>query len=661
MQIRCGTCHQTIAIAPTGALPASCPHCEQRPVPERVGDYAPDHLIATGGMGEVYRAHHVELGTEVALKLLWPMSLDVSDDVRRRFAREAQLAAKVRHPGMVRVLRSDVAHDRPYLVFELVAGETLRRRIERGAVPVVEAARIAAQVADVLAAAHAQGVLHRDVKPDNVMLQPDGLVRVLDFGIARALGDDARLTRTGELVGTPEYMAPEQLLDGHEATDERTDVHAVGLLLYELLTARSPFRGANLFQALKLVESLVPRAPSQLVDDVPPALDAVVARALQKRAEDRFAGMRELHDALLDAVPAARAPQPMPAAAAPPRRRWPLALAAIAVAAAFGAGMRWFAPPPPAAPNAASENAVVDVGEPAPDASERIKALLAAGEWCDALALALRSERTDFGAARPLAREAFVLSRAAWFRAADLPPFLAASELGQQRLLLGDRLEPMDDAATAAHAALRGDDDAWRELDNPAAARLLAVRELPAAARADAFAAYALRLPIEAPEHWLARTIERHLRGAREAAERAAEMAWLSGAGEVAVLLDAALALQHAPRDAFAMRRLWNRVAKADGADCPASTLLLLRLEARGVEDIRFDPAPARALPEALRPSAIEWLLRGADELPAHEHDAVLRLAVALGAQPDFTVSPWRELGSYRQQRVQREQREAGR
>jgi len=333
MQIRCTTCTKTIAIAPTGALPPACPHCAGAPVPARLGPFALERLVATGGMGEVYLARHAELGTEVAVKLLPAMPLEAAASVRERFAREARLTASVQHPGVVRVLDCDVAGDHPYLVLEFVAGQTLRQRLDAGPLPVVQAAQVAAAAADVLAAAHGKGVLHRDIKPDNVMLADNGDVRVLDFGIARAMTDDAPLTRTGEILGTPEYMAPEQLLDGPEATDERTDVHALGVLLYEMLTARSPFRGANLFQALKLVESLVPPAPSSLCPRAE-ALDSVVQRAMQKRREERYASAAQFAAAVRQAVPAA-APR---VSASPSRVVWFLwlPLAAVLVLGVFG-------------------------------------------------------------------------------------------------------------------------------------------------------------------------------------------------------------------------------------------------------------------------------------------------------------------------------------
>ncbi len=282
MQIRCRHCTRTLLLPLDGALPESCPHCHAAPGPGVLGAYEPVRLLAAGGMGEVYLGRHRELGTEVALKLLPPLPLDQLPGLRERFAREARLTAQVAHPGVVRVLASELAGDRSFLVLELVRGRTLRALLADGPLPLAEAVRLALATADVLAEAHALGVLHRDIKPDNVMVQTDGVVRVLDFGIARAIADDAPLTRTGELVGTPEYMAPEQLLDGPEAVDARTDVHALGVLTHELLTGRSPFRGTSLFQSLKLVESLTPPPPSTLRPEVPPDLDAVVQRALHK-------------------------------------------------------------------------------------------------------------------------------------------------------------------------------------------------------------------------------------------------------------------------------------------------------------------------------------------------------------------------------------------
>ncbi|MCK5943813.1 MAG: serine/threonine protein kinase [Planctomycetes bacterium] len=537
MQIRCTTCTKTIAIAAGGALPRACPHCREPAVPDRLGPYLPERLVATGGMGEVYLARHDELGTEVAIKVLPAMPLDVVADVRRRFAREARLTAKVDHPGVVRVLQSEVQGDRPFLVLEFVDGVTLRQRLEAGPLPVVDAARIAAECADVLAAAHDQGVLHRDIKPDNVMLDADGRVRVLDFGIARAVQEDAPLTRTGELVGTPEYMAPEQLLDGAEAIDARTDVHALGVLLYELLTGRSPYRGANLFQALKLVESLEPKPPSTLVAAVPEQLDAVIARALHKSADDRFASARAFAAAVREAVPAAARPPAAPVAAARPGRELLGVFAAAFASSLLFCAALWWLVPDDDPPTDATERHTASAEEVQPvPAGERadLRAALAEGRWSHVLDEAMRAWDAGDPTALAVARRAFLWSHCVWTRTAQLPAWQNACDLHQRRRLFGDVLEPANAGDAEATLLMAGDEQAWTALQQhpgalPAAARdLLAARELPAAQRADALASFAQRLPIDCPEHWLARTIERHLRGDRTAAEQAAEMADLA-------------------------------------------------------------------------------------------------------------------------------------
>lgn len=668
MQIRCTHCTKTIAIGAAGAVPALCPHCHEPPLPARLGEWEPERLLATGGMGEVYLAHHAELGTKVAIKLLPAMPLAAIPALRQRFAREARLTAKVRHPGVVRVLHSDASGDRPFLVLEFVDGETLRQRLAKGPLPVVDAVRIAAAIADVLAAAHAEGVLHRDVKPDNVMLVHGGGVRVLDFGIARAVSDDAPLTRTGEIVGTPEYMAPEQLLDGPEATDARTDVHALGVLLYELVTGSSPFRGANVFQALKLVESLVPEPASARARDVPPALDAAIARALQKHPADRFASAAEFAAVLRAAVPAARVPAAVPR---PSRARTWTQVAVIALCGAAMPIIGW---------RIATATPASGPGEPAParDTDDRAarraaaSADLAAGLWARAQTAAIRALAEGDAAARPLAREAFVLAHAAWPRACGLPAWLGAADVRMRDRLFGDVLEPGDRSIAPFEALLRGDDDTWREWleqpdASPAARRLLPIASLPPAERAAAFADHAAHLPIEEPEHWLARTAERHLRGDRAGALQAAELAWLSGAGELAVLLDAALAAglaavengREAPPpladdDADRLRR---RVAAADPDDCPASTLLALWLAAPHDGGQPPAPAPARRMPAPDRADAAAWFVTAAGAGGERARGPLLRVAAALGAAPDFAAAPWRDLPSDVRQAIEREVR----
>ena len=669
MQIRCCHCTKTLALGTDGALPDACPHCAARPGPGALGPYQPLRLLASGGMGEVYLARHRDLGTEVALKLLPALPPEQLPLVRERFAREARLNARVRHPGVVQVLHSDVTGDRPYLVLELVRGQTLRQRLQQGPLPVDEAIRITAATAEVLAAAHTEGVFHRDVKPDNVMLEPDGAVRVLDFGIARAVQDDAPITRTGEILGTPEYMAPEQLLDGPEAIGAHTDVHALAVLGYELLTGRSPFRGANVFQTLKLVESLLPPAPSSLRTGIPPAVDRALLQALHKQPHDRPASAAAFAAALRAGLPTLA-----PAAPRQPWWFWLPLLCALLLLFALGWALQHRPAPAPPAPVAN-----VDAADRAANAARQLAAArqdFATGSWCDALVQCERASRSP--ASQRLAQQAFVHHQLAWLLAAELPPWLARCDERRRRQLFGDELEPgpAADADTAAMQRLLALDASGPVTDHPQLRLLqLALRDDPAlasaldaenateplvqllrlrqhepAARADGFAACAERLPIDGAEHWFARTIERHLRNDRRGGTEAAELAWLHGGGELAVLLDAALQLlppQRAepPADDAPPppRPLLRRLAGTAPDDAPAAALLF------ALASCRLDAPPelglCRALPTAARPFASRWFVAHAAGRPT-ERTALLLVAASLGAVPDYQQAPWRDLPS---------------
>jgi len=670
MQIRCAHCTKTLALAATGELPASCPHCAHVPGPGALGPYEPLRLLAAGGMGEVYLARHCELGTEVAIKVLPALPHDQIVALRERFAREARLTARVQHPGVVKVHGCDVAGDRPYLVLEYVPGNTLRQRLHAGPLPVVDAARFAAATADVLDAAHALGVLHRDIKPDNVMVDDDGAVRVLDFGIARGLADDAPLTRTGEIVGTPEYMAPEQLLDGPEAVTEHTDVHALGVLLFELLTGRSPFHGANVFQALKLVESLTPPPPSSLRPGVPAALDAVVARALQKHPHERFATAAAFAAAVRTAVPAAA--RPPTAASGPTPRRFFAALAAGIVITAVGTWLVLGRQPPANPTPELMRKATLD------DDPTTVARWLHDGHWLGTLAAAL-----DPGTSPELAtgaRQAFACTQLAWPLAADAPPWLAfAAERQRARWFPSgeDAATGPDDfgalfgARGAAPDAPRGNDlhsqrchllachlarpddgtllrvHADSGLLDDALSRLLRIRLLPADSRADAFDEFARTQPLDRAEHWLARTIEHHRRGDRTGGTQAAELAWLSGAGELAVLLDGWLQMAPIPSAPQLRRlprpdleRLRKRLAGGDATDAPAGVLLLTFVDA--LHGLPIETTPLRAVPDVVRAQGAAWFVATAVTHPT-DADPLLVIAAALGTRPDYTRVPWLE------------------
>ena len=258
--------------------------------------------IATGGMGEVWRARDTVLGREVAVKVL---KQEFADDptFRARFEAEARHAAGLHHPGIASVFDYGVLADAgtPYLVMELVEGKPLSELLASGQPFDPEQARaIALQVADALAVAHAAGVVHRDVKPANLLVTPDGQVKITDFGIARAV-DSVAYTQTGQIVGTPHYLSPEQAR-GESATSA-SDVYALGVVLFECLAGRRPFvADTPIATALAHIREDVPALP----DSVPADLAAVVQRALVKDPAERYADGSALAAALRGStVPAA--------------------------------------------------------------------------------------------------------------------------------------------------------------------------------------------------------------------------------------------------------------------------------------------------------------------------------------------------------------------
>ncbi|MFE0471506.1 serine/threonine-protein kinase [Streptomyces sp. NPDC058947] len=267
-----------------------------------------------GGMGLVWRAADRELGRVVAVKLL-PPELTRHEEFRARFRREARTVASLSHRN-VAVLH-DVGEDvtdgetTPFLVMEFIDGRTLSDALAEGPFTVERALDVGQGIAEALAHSHGQGLVHRDIKPSNVMLSSDGGIKVLDFGISKVVAETTtRLTATGMTVGTPAYLSPEQLTGG--SVDGRSDQYATGCLLYELLTGRPPFSGDSPFAVMHQHISKEPVAPSKVRPQIPPAVDAVVLRALAKDREHRFAGMAEMQRALAAAGTAAAAP-PIPA------------------------------------------------------------------------------------------------------------------------------------------------------------------------------------------------------------------------------------------------------------------------------------------------------------------------------------------------------------
>jgi serine/threonine-protein kinase len=257
----------------------------------QVGRYRLLREIGGGGMGTVYEAEDTQLGRRVAVKLLPP---EYSRDRRakERFLREARTAAAVDHPNLCTVHDAGESEGRLYIVLSFYEGETLRDRIRRGPLPLAEAREVAIQVARGLARAHEAGIVHRDVKPANVMLPRRGEAKILDFGIARLEGDEVSLTRTGASWGTPAYMSPEHARG--EPVDGRTDVWSLGVMLYEMVAGRRPFGGESIEALVSSILTQEPEPLERIRPDVPPELARVVDKALAKAPEERYAKAAEL-------------------------------------------------------------------------------------------------------------------------------------------------------------------------------------------------------------------------------------------------------------------------------------------------------------------------------------------------------------------------------
>jgi serine/threonine protein kinase/predicted Zn-dependent protease len=283
--------------------------------------------LGRGGMGAVYRAHDPALGRDVALKVMLTAALG-DGEALARFAREGLTLGRLRHPGLVRLHQVGVSAGRAFLVMDLLPGGSLQARLRQGPLPVAEAAALVAKVAQAIEAAHEAGVLHRDLKPDNVMFDERGEPVVTDFGLAGLTAVDERLTKTGDLLGTPAYMAPEQAEGARSKIGPACDVYALGALLHACLTGHPPHAGRSVVEVLHSVLTRPPPAPSSVVPEVTPALDAVCLRCMARAPEDRYGSAAEVALALRPDETA------LTSSSAPPP--WALALLALVAAAALG-------------------------------------------------------------------------------------------------------------------------------------------------------------------------------------------------------------------------------------------------------------------------------------------------------------------------------------
>jgi hypothetical protein len=268
----------------------------------RLGPYEIVALLGAGGMGEVYRARDPRLGREVAVKVL-PRAWAGDPERQQRFEAEARAAGAINHPNIVTLHDVGVANGSPFLVTEILEGESLRALIERGPSAPGRAAEVVSQIAKGLAAAHAKGIVHRDLKPENLQVLPDGRVKILDFGIAKLTRAEsnplaettpvfASMTATGTIMGTVSYMAPEQLRD--LPVDHRADLFALGAIFHEMLTGKQPFPGETAADRVSAILMTDPAPLSPEIERIMPGVGATIAKLLAKRPEGRFDSAKDL-------------------------------------------------------------------------------------------------------------------------------------------------------------------------------------------------------------------------------------------------------------------------------------------------------------------------------------------------------------------------------
>jgi serine/threonine-protein kinase len=252
-----------------------------------LGRYRVVRELGRGAMGIVYLAEDESLQRQVAIKTLL-LPEEHSPERRQleaRFIQEAKAAGGLNHPGIITIHDLGREGDWLYIAMELLQGTELRDRMAQGPMPLDEALDIAGQVASALSVAHARGVVHRDIKPGNIMLVGNGHAKIMDFGIARMKSSDVR-TQSGTMMGSPKYMSPEQV--GGHATDHRSDIFSLGSLLYEMVAGVPAFQGENLGQLLTAILHATPVPPGQFRPGIPAALEAVIARAMQKNSQARY-------------------------------------------------------------------------------------------------------------------------------------------------------------------------------------------------------------------------------------------------------------------------------------------------------------------------------------------------------------------------------------
>jgi serine/threonine protein kinase len=367
------------------------------------GTYTIEGLIGRGGMGAVFVARHNRLaGKKVAIKMLHAELADgaTNDEVLKRFKREADIASQLEHPNIVKVFDYKALDDgSPYIVYEYLEGESLAQRLRAGPLGLEHALSIMRQVGSALAAAHRAGIVHRDLKPQNIFLVPsetDGhateLAKVLDFGISKLRGSQTVKTQDSALLGTPQYMAPEQATGQHSAVDGRTDVFALGAILYEMLAGQPAFNGASIPEVVFKVVYEPPAPLATLAPTAPAPIVAAVERAMAKAPADRFATMGDFVEALTGTALTSGIRRPP--SSLPPSDRHSSASGAFAQTMGSGDhGESPIATPPPVAPVRGSAPTVDSQSKPADRQSAAttpaIKRVESRTRWSPALIVGL--------------------------------------------------------------------------------------------------------------------------------------------------------------------------------------------------------------------------------------------------------------------------------
>jgi serine/threonine protein kinase len=261
-----------------------------------VGDYQVIEILGAGGMGTVYKVRHLISDRLEAMKLVLP-ELTENPDLADRFMREIKVQARLSHPNIASLHTALRSGNQLLMVMELVDGHTLHAAMRRGPIEPLEAIDITLQILNALEYAHAQQVVHRDIKPANIMITTARTVKLMDFGIARSLAEDQRLTRTGAAVGSIYYMSPEQVQDS--PVDARADLYSVGVLLYEMATGVRPINGESSWAVMNGHLNTVPRAPAEVNPGIAESLSLAILMALEKKKEQRFQSARAFADSLL--------------------------------------------------------------------------------------------------------------------------------------------------------------------------------------------------------------------------------------------------------------------------------------------------------------------------------------------------------------------------